>query len=531
MSGIVISYRREDTEGSAGRLYDRLVPRYGDEFVFMDFYSIESGEDWLARIDETVASSDVMLAIVGPRWSTATDDAGRRRLEDERDYVRREILTALKHNVRVLPVLVQGARMVALESLPPELAPVADHEAFSLDSKYYDRDVERLFRFIDRIVGFGADIPRFDQRRTAVAGFVGLSTRGPTHGPVLLTKWREFEYTFGGFSPGLFLAHSVHGWFINGGGRCFVARVGDDQGNADVNDYRGEESSGIIGLERVDEVTIVATPDIVGLYGRGKYGLDEVRELQLSLIVHCEKMGNRMAVLDPLPDLNPQQVYEWANSRDWDTKMAALYYPWLRVLDPAGTQPFVNVPPSGHIAGMWAHNDQENGVWAAPANQTLSGALALQYGVTNEESLVLQRANVNAIRPVGGQGIRVWGSRTLSSDPAYADIATMRMIWTVGTFVRDVTSWAAFERSNPWTWNRLRSSVEAALEALWRRTAFAGRTTAEAFFVNCDGEVNVPELAAAGRTRVEFGFALKFPGEFTRMAVEQPSGDIQLFGN
>ena len=180
---------------------------------------------------------------------------------------------------------------------------------------------------------------------------------------------------------------------------------------------------------------------------------------------------------------------------------------------------------------MWARNDEENGVWAAPANQMLRGALDLQYGVTNEESLVLQRANVNAIRPVGGQGIRVWGSRTLSSDPAYADIATMRMIWTVGTFVRDVTSWAAFERSNPWTWNRLRSSVEAALEALWRRTAFAGRTAAEAFFVNCDGEVNVPELAAAGRTRIEFGFALKFPGEFTRMAVEQPSGDIQLFGN
>jgi hypothetical protein len=531
MSGIVISYRREDTEGSSGRLYDRLVPRYGDEFVFMDFYSIESGEDWLAKIDETVASSDVMLAIIGPRWSTATDDAGRRRLEDERDYVRREILTALKHNVRVLPVLVQGARMVAPESLPSELAPAADNEAFSLDSKYYDRDVERLFRFIDRIVGFGADIPRFDQRRTAVAGFVGLSAKGPTDVPVLLTKWPEFEYTFGDFSPGLFLAHSVHGWFINGGGPCFVARVGDDQGNADIYDYRGEESSGIIGLERVDEVTIVAAPDIVGLYGRGMYGLEQVRELQLTLISHCEQMGNRMAVLDPPPDLIPRQVNEWANSRDWDTKVAALYYPWLRVPDPAGTPPFVNVPPSGHIAGMWARNDEESGVWAAPANQVLRGALALQYGVTNEESFVLQRANVNAIRPVGGQGIRVWGSRTLSSDPAYADIANVRMIWTVGTFVRDVSSWAAFERSNQWTWNRLRSSVEAALEALWRRTAFAGRTAAEAFFVNCDGEVNVPELAAAGRTRVEFGFALKFPGEFTRMAVEQPSGDIQLFAD
>lgn len=531
MSGIVISYRREDTEGSAGRLYDRLVPRYGAEFVFMDFYSIESGEDWLATIDETVASSDVMLAIIGPRWSTATDDAGRRRLEDERDYVRREILTALKHNVRVLPVLVQGARMFGPESLPSELAPAADNEAFSLDSKYYDRDVERLFRFIDRIVGFGADIPRFDQRRTAVPGFVGLSAKGPTDRPVLLTKWREFEYTFGDFSPGLFLAHCVHGWFVNGGGPCFVTRVGDDQGNSDVHGYRGERSSGIIGLERVEEVTIVAAPDVVGLYGRGIFGLDEVRELQLTLIDQSERMRNRMAVLDPPPDLSPQQVHEWANSRDWNTNMAALYYPWLQVPDPAGLGPLINVPPSGHVAGMWARNDEENGVWVAPANQVLRGALGAQHGVTNEESLLLQRASVNAIRPLGGQGIRVWGSRTLSSNPAYADIASMRMIWTVGTFVRDVTSWAAFERSNPWTWNRLRGSVEAALEALWRRTAFAGRTAAEAFFVDCGGEVNVPELAAAGRTRVEFGFALKFPGEFTRMAVEQPSGHIQLFAD
>jgi hypothetical protein len=531
MSGIVISYRRDDAEGSAGRLYDRLKTRYGNEFVFMDFYSIESGEDWLAKIDETVASSDVMLAIIGPRWSSAMDDAGRRRLDDERDYVRREIQTAVKHNVHLLPVLVQHARMVPSESLPAELSSLASVEAFVLDSKYYDRDVERLFRFIDGIVGYGGEIPRFDQRQTAVAGFVGLSAEGPTDRPVLLTKWRDFEYTFGPFAPGLFLAHSVYGWFTNGGGHCFIVRVGDDRGTADVHDYIGEGSNGIIGLERAEEVTIVAAPDIVGLYGRGIYGLDDVRELQLTLISHCERMGNRMAVLDPLPDLNPQQVCEWSNTMNWDTKMAALYYPWLRVHDPAAQGPFVNVPPSGHISGTWARNDEDNGVWVAPANLVLRGALDLQHRVTNEESLVLQRASVNSIRPVAGQGIRVWGTRTLSSNPRYADIATMRVVWTVGTFVRDVTSWAAFERSNQWTWNRLRSSVEAALEALWRRTAFVGRTAADAFFVKCDSDVNVPDLAEAGRTRVEFGFALKVPGEFIRMAVEQPTGDIQLYAD
>src|SRR5918996_4230323 len=207
MSGITISYRREDAEGSAGRLYDRLVGRYEEDFVFMDFYSIESGEDWMKRIDETVSGSDVLLVIIGPRWSSVTDHAGRRRLDDEGDYVRHEIRTAVKRNVRLLPVLVQGARMVDPEELPADLEALSRVQAFSLDSRSYERDVQQLFRFIDGIVGYGGEIPRFTEERTAVAGFVGLAARGPTDGPVLVTKWAQFESTFGGFLPGTLLAH------------------------------------------------------------------------------------------------------------------------------------------------------------------------------------------------------------------------------------------------------------------------------------------------------------------------------------
>lgn len=528
MSGIVISYRRDDAEGSAGRLYDRLVSRYGQDYVFMDFYSIESGEDWLKAIETTVAASDAFLAVIGPRWSSVTDEGGRRRLDDEGDYVRHEIRIALEQGVRALPVLVQGARMVGPEALPADLAALPEAQAFTLDSRYYDRDVERLCRSIDGIVGFGGEIPRFEQQRTALAGFAGLAPTGPTDQAALITKWSQFERTFGGFHPRCRLAHSVQGWFANGGEECFVVRVGDQDGAVDPNDIIGTGSRGLAGLERAEGITLVAVPDIVGLYSRGVFGLEEVRSLQLALIAHCELAGNRLAILDPLPELTAQQACEWARAAGWDSRAAALYYPWIRVLDPAAER-FASIPPSGHVAGTWARNDKERGVWVAPANLSLRGVVDVQQQVTNEESLALERAGINSIRSRGGRGIRVWGARTLSAQPSGTDIATVRLVGSLGAFMGEVTSWAAFESSNPRTWNRLRSGVEAVLESLWRKGAFVGEAADEAFYVTCDEELNVPELVAAGRIRVEFGFAAKAPGDFIRIAVEQPSGDVTVY--
>lgn len=197
---------------------------------------------------------------------SVTDHTGRRRLDDERDYVRHEIRTALERNVRVLPVLVQGAAMVGPESLPSDVAALSEVQAFTLESRHYDRDIEQVYRSIDGIVGYGGEIPRFDRQRTAVAGFVGLAAKGPTDEPTLLTKWPQFEYTFGGFEPGLLLAHAVHGWFGNGGGECYVMRVGDGEGTARAYGLTAAGNTGFAALQGADGVTIVAAPDIVGLY-------------------------------------------------------------------------------------------------------------------------------------------------------------------------------------------------------------------------------------------------------------------------
>jgi hypothetical protein len=530
LSGIVISYRRDDAEGSAGRLYDRLAARYGSDFVFMDYYSIESGEDWMTTIEEAVAAANVVLVVMGAGWAPAADDAGRRRLDDQRDYVRHEIRTALERDVRVLPVLVQGAAMVRTETLPEDIAPMTRAQNITLDTRYYDRDVEKLYRLIDDILAFGRDIPRFDEQRTAVAGFVGLASTGPVDEPVRLTRWPQFRHIFGDIQPGLFLAHAVYGWFENGGEECFVVRVGDGE-RASNADFAGdaEERTGLAGLERA-EISIVAAPDIVGLHERGVYGWDEVRDAQAALVAHAER-SSRLAVLDTLPGLGPREAVEWVREvAGWDSLAAAVYYPWLSVFDP-GASRHIFVPPSGHVAGTWARNDKERGVWAAPANLPLLGALDLQQHVTDDERRVLEGARINVIVARGGQGIRVWGARTLSSSPAYAEIATARTVSAIGDFVRRVTSWAAFERSDVRTWNRLQTGVEVGLDALWRKGAFAGETAAQAFYVRADAEVNVPELAAAGRIGVEFGFALSIPREFVRMSVEQPSGDVALYGD
>jgi hypothetical protein len=120
MPAIFISYRREDSIGHAGRLYDRLVERFGRERVCRDIETIEAGEDFVEAVRQRVAKSDVLLVLIGPRWLTATDDEGRWRLADENDLVRLEIATALDRNIRVIPVLLQGATMPRAKDLPAE---------------------------------------------------------------------------------------------------------------------------------------------------------------------------------------------------------------------------------------------------------------------------------------------------------------------------------------------------------------------------------------------------------------------------
>ena len=148
MSRIVISYRREDSAPYAGRLYDRLAADIGDDHVFIDIDTIPPGADFVDVIEAALGQADVLLAIIGERWLDATDDQGRRRLDNPMDFVRLEVGTALERNIRVIPVLVGGSEMPGVEQLPEELATLSRRNAFELSDTRFHSDVDQLVEFL-----------------------------------------------------------------------------------------------------------------------------------------------------------------------------------------------------------------------------------------------------------------------------------------------------------------------------------------------------------------------------------------------
>ena len=149
MPTIFISYRREDSAGHAGRLFDRLRERFGRGRVFLDVVGIEAGVDFVETIDQAISSCDVLLAVIGREWLSCCGKQGRRRLEDPNDFIRAEVSTALKRNVRVVPVLVEGAEMPPTEELPEELQPLTRRQAVELRDSRWDADVEALITALD----------------------------------------------------------------------------------------------------------------------------------------------------------------------------------------------------------------------------------------------------------------------------------------------------------------------------------------------------------------------------------------------
>src|SRR5215471_10809896 len=140
MARVFISYRRRDSQWVAGRLYDRLAEVIGRDHLFFDVSDIEPGEDFVSRIREIVGRCDVLLAVIGPNWATITDDVGRRRLDNSGDLIRIEIAAALERNIRVIPILVDGASMPEEHQLPSELAPLARRNAHDVSFARFHTD-------------------------------------------------------------------------------------------------------------------------------------------------------------------------------------------------------------------------------------------------------------------------------------------------------------------------------------------------------------------------------------------------------
>jgi Bacteriophage tail sheath protein len=296
------------------------------------------------------------------------------------------------------------------------------------------------------------------------------------------------------------------------------------------DDYVGgsADRTGFGGLEEVDEVTMVSVPDAMAAFQAGILDAEGLQAVQLGLIAHCESMGDRMAIVDPPPGLKPQQINEWRMQKSqFDSKFAALYWPWIKVFDPP-TGKNVFVPPSGHMAGVWARSDATRGVHKAPANEVVRGVVALETQITKGEHDLLNPNGINCIRAFAGRGIRVWGARTVSSDPSWRYINVRRLFNYVEESILEGTQWVVFEPNDMDLWARIRRTISGFLLNVWRDGALFGATPDEAFYVKCDAETNPPEAVEAGIVACEIGIAPVKPAEFVVFRISQYSGGAEI---
>jgi phage tail sheath protein FI len=369
---------------------------------------------------------------------------------------------------------------------------------------------------------------------TNTVGFLGESSKGPVNEPVLITNWSQFVKTFGDFaqcSP--YLAHAVYGFFNNGGSRCFVVNVGggaeeeltqvaekgpdgkdlpskkQQKGPVDKDAlYVGRDGgpgrrSGIKCFEEVDEIAIVAAPGQTS------------PAVQDALLTHCETRKDRFAILD-----SPENITGGIDRlpKPRDSKYGAFYFPWIQVYDPDKGN--VYVPPSGHIAGVYSRTDAERGVHKAPANEMIRGALGLKYAVSKGEQDLLNPKGVNAIRQMNG-AIRIWGARTLSTDPSWKYVNVRRLFIMVESSIERATQWVVFEPNDHRLWKRVNRTISSFLTLLWRNGALMGTSPEQAFYVKCDEETNPPDVVDAGQLVVEIGLAPVKPAEFVIFRIGQ----------
>jgi phage tail sheath protein FI len=412
---------------------------------------------------------------------------------------------------------------------------------------------------------------------TSLAAFIGITAEAslkainPATGersaaesrlnkPTLITSWTQFTDVFGDFIPGAYLPDAVYGYFANGGGPCYVVslravkesaqpsgaaakkRAGKPaEGEAPVESVEAAPSSaplsaadfigdpgqrtGLGGLEALDEVRLIACPDMMAGYDGSQEARDRVKMVQTALIAHCEKMRYRFAVLDTPPGLNAQQAKEWRTFVNFDTSYAALYYPWIEVADLSGSGGTTkSIPPSGHVIGLYNRTDANRGVHKAPANDVLQGAINVEFRVSKGEQDVLNPLGVNCIRSFPARGIRVWGARTLSSNGAWRYINIRRLFILVEASMDTGLSWVVFEPNDSTLWAKVRRDVTSFLRVIWRSGALFGNTPEEAFYVKCDEEINPLEIRDMGQLIIEVGLAPVKPAEFVIFRISQWAG-------
>lgn len=356
---------------------------------------------------------------------------------------------------------------------------------------------------------------------TGVPAFLGQTSRGTANQPVRLTRFSQLAEAFGPPPADRYLAAAVEGFFLNGGRECLVVPLHD----AFANDPEEALNAGLAALAARQDLDLVCAPDLHGV----AQGTEEALRMQAAILTHCHAQGDRFALLDAGPETGLDEVLE--QRKDLGLFAAglgangALYYPWLK---PAGAQRLV--PPCGHVAGVVARCDQRTGVHKAPANEALEGVVDLAAHLTDADQARLNPEGVNALRAFPGRGIRVWGARTLSRSPEWTYVSVRRLFLTAARWLEVNLADATFEPHNTRLWNRITRELTTYFEGLFQAGALKGRTPAEAFFVQCDGTTNPPEVREMGQVVTVIGLAPAVPNEFVVVRIVHGAGGVDIAG-
>lgn len=368
---------------------------------------------------------------------------------------------------------------------------------------------------------------------TSTAGFIGIVVDGtsarlgparllerkgaheprvlpPARKPQLVTSWEQFKDMFGDIQEGNFvLAHGVHGFFRNGGRRCWVARVAE---SANVDETNKELNDALDAFKAINEIALVAIPGATA---------DVV---QNAILEHCETHG-RFAILDGCRTkaLSKQAV----RGQTRDSSCGAIYFPWIEVFDPVSTGT-VYAPPSAHIAGVYARVDAERGVHKASANEVIHGASGVEVEISDTEQGPLNLASINIIRLINGKPT-LWGARTLAGkeEAEWRYINVRRLINFLQRSIDEGTKWVVFEPNDEPLWAQVRLNVGALMHDLFRQGAFQGSSPREAYFVKCDKETTTQDDINRGTVNIVVGFAPQRPGEFVIIKIQQSTEKVQ----
>ena len=325
----------------------------------------------------------------------------------------------------------------------------------------------------------------------------------------------------------LLLTSSTAAGRLTNGNDGDMAAATDFEGSEADPDDANVKAKGLAALGEIDDIAIVAMPDAATLSTD-----DEIFTATQSLITHCENLRYRIAVVDGPRASSMNEIRQFRGK--FDSKYAAVYHPWIEILDPTeraaqGRPPSrLLLPPSGFVAGIYARTDIERGVHKAPANEIVRGLTRFEANINKSRQDVLNPEGINASRFFQGRGNRVWGARTMSSDPEWKYVNVRRLFIYLEHSIDKGTQWAVFEPNNSRLWSNVRQTIEDFLLVMWRDGALLGDKPEDAFFVCCDRTTMTQNDLDNGRLICLVGVAPVKPAEFVIFRVGQWTGDAKV---